>query len=437
MRFSRLSSSMGLVGMDFGTRGVKMLQVREVQSGALELIGAARLDVPLRHVASTVRPPASPVATQKSGQNSNADDSGREEPNRQTLEITADSSDQTALAEGIRSAFAGGGFTGRKCVVSLAREDVYVQSVRLPKMPDDELRQTVVWEAAQRFGLDRQAMHVDFIRTGATLASGENREEVILVAASHAAIHARVEPVLAAGLRPVAVDTGFAALVRTYSRQFRRDTDLALARAVVEVGASGSTVLILRGDQIAFCKPLTISGAMLNRAVADHLQMSESEAAELRRQRLAAVAIKSTNSDPIHDGESTAFDHETDRTVFAAVRPILNELVKEITLCLRYYGVTFRGQPPDRLILTGGEGLEPKLDELIARTCKLKVMFDDAPAAISNLMGQVQTAVRSPGPAGCWAAAMGLSLRGIVPRRAEKRVSKSTTSTEGQQREAA
>jgi type IV pilus assembly protein PilM len=421
---------MGLVGVDFGTRGIKMLQLREISAqGDLEVVGAARVDVPLAPVAvvrsrdrtkqaadnqSPARRPASPLLAAESQEGS----------------VSAD-----GVAEMIRSAFATGGFAGRRCVVSLAREDLSVQSVRLPKMSDDELRQTVSWEAAQRFGFDRNAMEVDFIRTGATLASGENREEIILVGAPHEAINARVEPVLAAGLRPVAVDSAFAALVRTFSRRVRRESDVNLVRVVLEIGASGSTVLILRGDQIAFCKPLSISGTLFNRAVAEHLQMSEADAGELRQQRLMIRQAAEHTCQLAHDGEpstpdvaqyapehepllSSTLDPETDRAVYAAVRPVLNELAKEVTLCLRYYGVTFRGQPPERIILTGGDALEPKLDETIARACQLRVSFDDTPGALTALNSQIEGALnRTPGPASCWSAAMGLSLRGIGGRR--------------------
>jgi Tfp pilus assembly PilM family ATPase len=160
---------MGFVGVDFGTRGIKMLQVCE-RGGEPEIVCAARVDVPLAHV---------PAPTKDKASTPGFDGESNAAMNAEPGSAPANS----ALGETIRSAFAAGGFTGRRCVIGLAREDVCVQSVRLPKMSDEELRQTAHWEAAQRFGFDRNAMQVDFIRTGATLASGENREEVILIAA--------------------------------------------------------------------------------------------------------------------------------------------------------------------------------------------------------------------------------------------------------------
>ncbi len=388
-----------------------MLQVRE-KAGRVDVVSAARIDVDLRHLT-------------ESGEGVNAADDAA------PLERRSDAGPHGVLEQQIRAAFAAGGFSGARCVVSLPREDVCLQSVRLPKMPDEELRQTALWEASQRFGLDRNAMQVDFIRTGAMLQSGESREEVILIAASHAAIYARVEPILAAGLRPVAVEAGFSALVRTFSRQARREADRANVRAVVEVGESGSTVLILRGDQVAFCKPIAIGGRHFNLAVADHLQMEPKHAEELRCARIAAAAAAQLNHAGARDANGSATiggaDPATDRAVYEAVRPLMGDLVKEVTLCLRYYGVTFRGHPPDHIIITGGDGLEPKLGEVMANACKAPVVFDDSSNVLAHTLPAIRTSLnRTPGPASGWAVALGLSLRGINKKASKDQGSKAS-----------
>lgn len=396
----RFSSSIGPVGIDYGTHGVRMLQLRE-QGGRLHVVGASRLDAPLTAV----------PAPKKDKVADGAAPAAEPDPDSRAGEQQA-----SAQAQQFRAAFAAGGFTGRKCVVSLPRQDVSLQSVRLPRMPDEELRQTALWESSQRFGLDRNAMQVDFIRTGAAGGSGgaENKEEVILIAASHAAINARLEPLLAAGLRPVAVDTGFAALARAFSRQTRREADRNVVRAVVEIGSAGACVFILRGDQIAFCKPISIGGRQLNQAVAEHLQIDEKSASELRAARIAASLIEGAESDG-------ATDSSTDRAVYEAVRPLLGEIVKEVTLCLRYYGVTFRGHPPERVILTGGDGLEPRLAETMNHACKIPVAVDDGMNTLGSLIPQIGASLnRKPGPAACWAVCVGLSLRGLQSRRSRK-----------------
>ncbi len=363
----RFSSSIGSVGIDFGARSIRLLQVRE-HGGELRVVGAGLVDLP------------------PSGLDTDAPE---------------------ALGARIRAAFSSGGFAGRRCVVSMPRNDISLQSVRLPSMADDELRQAVTWEASQRFGFDRAAMQVEFIRTGATMQGAEGREEVLLIAAPHALINNCIDPVLAAGLRPQAIESHFTAIARAVSRFCRREEDVRQVRVVVDVGTQGSTVLMLRGNQIAFCKPLGIGGNQLDEAVAEHLQLDIQTARELRAARLAAST-----------GAGVA-DEATERAVYEAVRPLLTAFVKEIVLCIRYYGVTFRGHPPERLILTGGDSLESRLDKALGERCKIPVDCQPEGLPLADIHKQIESIIhRNPGPAASWAVAAGLSLRGIAASRA-------------------
>ncbi len=363
----RFLSSVGSIGIDIQARGIKMLQLGE-HRGELFVVGAAAVDVPVTEIEDDAR---------------------------------------SILTARIRGAFASGRFTGRRCVVSLPPQDICVQSARLPSMPDEELAQAAAWEASQRFGLDRSAMEVDFIRTSATVQGSEDREEVLLIVASHEAIHRRIDPFVAAGLRPRAVETSFTAIGRAFSRQCRREADLDQVRAVVEVSATHSTVMILRGCELAFCKVIATGAEHFDQAVADHLQMDLSVARELRAARLASEA---TDDSP----RSSPDDPGTDRAVYEAIRPLLGGFVNEVLLCIRYYGVTFRGHPPDRIILTGSEAREPHLEEALADHCKIPVVFEDDGLPLGALVEQIHSQhLRHPGPAGSWAVAAGLSLRGL------------------------
>jgi type IV pilus assembly protein PilM len=204
----------------------------------------------------------------------------------------------------------------------------------------------------------------------------------------------------------MAIETEFTALARALSRHYRRDADLGIVRVVLDVNATGSTVMILRGDQIAFCKQIEIGGDRLNAAVADHLQLDITAAEELRAARIGRILSGESSDVPI--------DPATDRAVFEAVRPQLGDLVKEVLLCLRYYGVTFRGQQPERIILTGSEGLEPRLDSMLTQTCKVPVDFDSRPATLEGLTRQIDAILNCrTGPPGTWGVATGLSMRGL------------------------
>jgi type IV pilus assembly protein PilM len=364
---------MGLVGIDLGSRAIKLLQLRRLGRG-LEVVGAGRVEVS--------GPPA-------------------------------DAGQRQRLAEQLREVLGAGGFTGRRCVVCLQRGDVRMQSVRLPAMPEAELRQAAVWEASQRFGVDRTEMEVDLVRTGAELHGSDGRQEVLLIGAAHAAIEAWAEPILDAGLRPMAIETHFAALARAFGRSPRVVGARPEAVAVVDVGASGATVLIVRGGDIAFCKSITVGGRHFDLAVAEHLQMDLDAARELRAARIAAAT-----SQP---GARPVADPSIDRAVYDAVRPLFSSFAKEVVLCLSYYGVAFRGHPPQKLVLTGGDGLEPRLAEALGTHCKIQVEPDDAASPAGPLMGRIREIVgEGAGPSAAWSVAAGASLRTGRTRRAAR-----------------
>jgi len=366
-----------MVGIDISGRSMKLLQVSE-QHDRLTVIGAARID----------------LGSTETGEDIGAD----------------------TLVEQLRSVITGGTFTGRRCVVALPRHSVHIQSVRMPSMPEDELAQAAAWEASQRFNLDRATMQADYVRTGLVSQGAENREEVLLLAAPTETVNARLDPIVQAGFRPVAVDTDFAALGRLFSLHCRREADVTTVRAVLDVGYTGSTVTILQGNRIAFCKPTEIGGSRFNATVAEHLQIDEAAAAELRAARIAREAR--TGGIGEEPTTTASFDPTTDRAVYEAVRPLIGKLVKEVMLCLRYYGVTFRGKPPETILVTGGDALEPRLAETLEHTCNVRTALDDEPGTLGRLLPQIQTKLhRDPGPAACWSVAAGLSIREIAQTR--------------------
>jgi type IV pilus assembly protein PilM len=194
-----------------------------------------------------------------------------------------------------------------------------------------------------------------------------------------------------AGLKPVAVDVEPAALLRGYARQFRRDEDRELRTLLVHVGHARTMVVIAQGDDILFLKYIDVGGRQFDEAVARRLEMLPAEATALRK----------------HNGDRRADqqDPEVARGVADGVRPVVERLANELSMCVRYHSVTFRGQPLVRLLLGGGEATQPLLDALSPRL-NLKCELSDP------LRGY--TAALPPGRKGQWDVAAGLALRELT-----------------------
>jgi type IV pilus assembly protein PilM len=107
-----------------------------------------------------------------------------------------------------------------------------------------------------------------------------------------------------------------------------------------------------------------------------------------------------------HNGDRRADqqDPEVTNSVNEAVRPVIERLTGELSMCIRYHSVTFRGQPLTRLVLGGGEGT-PALLEAIGSRLELKCELGDP-------LRSYETA-SAPGRRSQWDVAAGLALRDL------------------------
>ena len=157
---------------------------------------------------------------------------------------------------------------------------------------------------------------------------------------------------------------------------------------LVHVGNGGALVVIVQGEDILFVKYVELGGKHLDEAVARSLKMGIAEATALRR----------NNGDRRSDRQ----DPEIARSVHEATRPVLDRLLNELAMCVRYHSVTFRGQPLERLVLGGGEATAQLL-ELFQKRLGMK-------CELSDPLRTYQSSINRGRP-GQWDVAAGLALR--------------------------
>jgi len=115
--------------------------------------------------------------------------------------------------------------------------------------------------------------------------------------------------------------------------------------------------------------------------VADRLSVDLPKASELRRQDVAA---RSDGAEPTGEIDATSVE-----AVNAVVRAGWEQLGKEISLCLRYYAVTFRGHRPDVVML--GDIRDPETARtavqaaLTGHLVLSTLHTNDSPSAVTRL----------------------------------------------------
>jgi type IV pilus assembly protein PilM len=300
------------------------------------------------------------------------------------------------IAEAIKRLLDAGDFRGKRVVSTLPAAVMRSKNLRLPPMPEQEMQSAIDWEASERLRSSHEQT-VQYLNAGEVRQGSEKRQEIILLAVDEKFTEQHVESLTACGLQPMAIDAVPTALARVFdTRTDRSEDDESLkAKLAIDLGYDSTKVLIMRAGRVVFYKRIEIGGRSLDEQVAEVLEMPLSEAEMLRRQASGDV-----DATPIEISQSRK-----------AIADKLGELGREIGLCLRYYGVTFRGGRPSQAYITGGGADETYLVETICSTADLQ------PAKGRLLAGVDFSAVDgvitdSDRPA--WCVAAGLSLRGGV-----------------------
>jgi len=327
------------------------------------------------------------------------------------------------VGSAIRQMLAEGDFRGRDVVSCLPNEKLKITSLRLAGDDEDEIEDHLRKEVRQRFGLDPDKDSVNYLFAGNVRQGEDTKSELVLFAADGDAIREHIEMLEEARLRPVAIDTIACALVRSFGRVLRRQEDKDRTLVFVDLGSEYTTVVFGRGDEISFIKQIPIGAAKFNRELAARLGISHAQAEDLRlalqSQRALATATAVDDNGACGEGscEGTSeqpaaeqIDSSTRQVIVDVVGSVAEELAKEISLCSRYYTVTFRGKRIEQAFFTGGLAYEEILLNVLRRQLAVQIEVGQPLRGFDLTNMNLDSDKRS---LLCeWAVAAGLGLKG-------------------------
>ncbi len=309
-----------------------------------------------------------------------------------SLEGLAPSDAERAMGDSLRRLVVEHRLTGRKVVGCLTADELFIETVRLPQLPPDEIAKQIPAVAAERLPYPIADAEVRHLLAGEVKQDNVSKQEVILIATPREAIHRRLRLLEHAGLSPIGIDIEPCAWLRCLHRASH---STATSRtAYLFCGETTSTVMFTEGSRALFMKSFSIGGRAFDAAVAQSLDGDLETAANMRAEVFAEDSLN--GEDDIH------------RAVIDALRPSFDALVSEFELCLRYYKVTFRGRPLDGLVLCGSEAA-PWFAEYLGDRVGMK-------SHTVNPLGGLHRAPAMPrlvGNPGRWSTALGLALKRI------------------------
>jgi type IV pilus assembly protein PilM len=315
---------------------------------------------------------------------------------------------RSSVISAIRQMLEESNFRGKDVVSCLPNDKLKVTSLRLAEADSEKIEQALRKETAERFGLDPDRDAINYVLAGNVRQGEEIKNELILFAAENETIKNHIEMLEEAKLRPVAIDPIPCALFRSFQRGLRRQEDRARTVVFTDVGSWFTTVVFNRGGEIGFVKQIPIGGEKFNQEIARRLGINVNEAEMLR-----AMLRKQSPHPPRNQGQQQ-LDAKTQQVVIDAVRTVAEELAREISLCLRYYTVTFRGKRVERAVFAGGEAYENILLNVLSRqlTVEIEVAQPLKGFDLSSERLNINFDSDRRGLLCEWAVAVGLGLKG-------------------------
>jgi type IV pilus assembly protein PilM len=168
----------------------------------------------------------------------------------------------------------------KEVAIGVSGHSVIIKKISMPRMTQEELEESIQWEAEQYIPFDVKDVNIDtqILNPDANDATGQM--DVLLVAAKKDMINDYTTVVSEAGLTPVVVDVDAFAVQNMFGANY----DLPDKETVVLINAGASVVNIniLTNGYTVFTRDVTIGGNQFTEEIQKQLNVSYEEAEALK-----------------------------------------------------------------------------------------------------------------------------------------------------------
>ena len=307
----------GMVGLDIGSRHIKVVQLNEVSEGyELERFGITTL-----------------------------------EP-----ELIVDGSilDSLRVVEVIKELIVSSDIKIKDTTLAVSgHSSVITKRITLPQMTDEELSESIKFEAEQYIPFDIEDVDIDFQILGTQVEEGQM--DVLVIAVKKDKINEYVSVVRDAGLNPVIVDVDTFALENAYETNYEIIPEENIA--LVSIGASTININILKDEISIFTRDSSMGGNLLTEALQKEFTISFDNAEKLKK------------------GEPVEGIPQED--VSSVLISTSEEIIAEISRSFDYFRSTTNQEDIHEVILSGGGALIKDFVPLLSERLGVGVQIID------------------------------------------------------------
>lgn len=257
--------------------------------------------------------------------------------------------DPEAVSRYIRELFKSTKLKDKNVAISIGGYSVIVKKINVQTMTEDELHETIHFEAEQYIPFDISEVNLDFQILGES-EHNPNQMNVLLVAAKKEMISEYTNLMKMAKLHPRIIDVDAFALQNIFNLNYSlEDENIAL----IDIGASKTSLNILKDNVSEFMRDVSLGCEQINDKIA------------------------STVGCTIEETEAIKLGEESDLISAKDLKEIVESVVTdwciEIKRALDFFYSTYPEEQIARIVLSGGGANIKKFLELLAAETSAEV----------------------------------------------------------------
>ncbi len=238
----------------------------------------------------------------------------------------------------------------KNAVIGIAgHASVIIRRISLPEMTEEELEESIKFEAEQYVPFDIEDVSVDFQILGPKEEPGQM--DVMLVAVKKDIINEYVAVVREAGLVPAAVDINAFALSNMHEMNYQIDADRNVA--LVNLGARTINLNVVKNGISVFTRDSSIGANTVTEALQKEFHLTYE------------------NAEKLQQGEEA--EGASPEGAFEVMLAAYEEILVEIARSLEYFQTTTLHEETSKVILSGGGALLRDFPKALAKKTGLEV----------------------------------------------------------------
>jgi len=254
------------------------------------------------------------------------------------------------VAEAVTELFKSFGVREKNVAISIGGYSVIVKKINVQTMAEDQLQETIHFEAEQYIPFDISDVNLDFQILGPN-ENNPNQMNVFLVAAKKEMVNDYINLVNLAGLNPCIIDVEAFALQNIFEINYdlKDDDNIAL----IDIGASKTSLNILKGNNSVFMRDVSLGCGQINQKIISQANCSFEESETIKL-----------------GGQADQLPEEDLKQIITSV---VADWCTEIRRALDFFYSTYPDDQIKKIILSGGGGNISDFRQLLATEASAEV----------------------------------------------------------------